>query len=295
MNAVRWRQLDPSVIVIAGESKRSPPRRVTVLRGVRRSYRQCPRLLAAPAHRRAPLDGCANALEWQERSDPSERTENSVPVLKMSDFEIDKNHHASAVEREKPSYLHMRMALVSSVIALGVGCGGGPGAFNGAVDGHRLAVEDAVFAPVKDYQGGTIGVLLHLSDHPDLCALLGAHQWPRNATVLGFALYTITPDGHYLLPEKATFTVVSHSVSQPVGNVALGVFMMLDPSCTNTLSTLTGEAKTGTVDVNSIELEAGGSLKGSFDVTLGPQADKANGWFNASYCEASLLEASQCG
>jgi hypothetical protein len=128
-----------------------------------------------------------------------------------------------------------------------------------------------------------------------VCSLLAAHQRPKNATLLGFALYSLTQDGGFLLPEKGTFTVVDHMISQPVGNVALGVFFMFDSSCTNTLSTLVGEVKTGTVEVNSIELEAAGSLTGSFDVTFGPQADKANGWFKASYCEANLLEASQCG
>jgi hypothetical protein len=47
-----------------------------------------------------------------------------------------------------------------------------------------------------------------------------------------------------------------------------------------------GIAFSGTVNIDSIELEAGGSLIGTFDAIFGTQADKASGTFNAKYCDA---------
>ena len=76
-----------------------------------------------------------------------------------------------------------RRCLVLSALALPalVACGG-PGSFDGTVNGITMSVKDAVFLTPKDGNGNVVGLVLSMSDQPGLCASLQAQQVVHDST-----------------------------------------------------------------------------------------------------------------
>lgn len=182
----------------------------------------------------------------------------------------------------------LRKALVTAAAVLAVGCGG-PGSFNGTVDGKSLSVEDAVFAPIKSNNGDTVGVALALSDVPDMCAQIKANREPKGATVASFLLLRVGSDGNGLAPDVGEFKVTDSFEHTPQGNFAFGGFSKSDANCNNEIANDHSSAKSGVVKVDALELKKDGSLTGTFDVTFGTQADKVTGSFNAAFCDVSAI------
>ena len=182
-----------------------------------------------------------------------------------------------------------RIGFVSTSLLLAMGCGG-PGSFNGEVSGHKLVVNDAVFAPFKDHVG-IIGVYLVMSDGEELCTDLKANRVRRNTTAAGFNIFRTheSGSGTFLSPDKRTYTVVDIlDRSPPPAAYTYCGFRKIDENCNYVLPDSSALGQSGTVDVESIAFENDGWMTGEFDVIFGTQNDRVTGSFNASYCDATL-------
>lgn len=186
----------------------------------------------------------------------------------------------------------LRKAALLSVALFVVGCGG-PGSFNGTVDGKSLSVADAVFVPLNDSNGNKVGVVLVMSDVPDICSAMKANRAPKGATSATFVLMRFGSDGKVLAPDVGDFKLTDNLDAQPTENIGFGGFSKSDANCTNEVASDHSGAKSGLVKVDSIELKSGGALSGTFDATFGTQNDKATGSFNAEYCDAPTTRDSK--
>ncbi len=153
--------------------------------------------------------------------------------------------------------MSFRIALLAAVTVLAVGCGG-PGSFNGKVDGKELAVEDAIFAPVKGSDGKVTGVAVILSDVPDLCAAVKANRDPKGATIAQFAMMRIASDGSAVLaPDVGDYGITDNPFSAKGGNIAFGGFIKSDLNCANEVASDRALARERTVKIETIELQGG--------------------------------------
>lgn len=189
--------------------------------------------------------------------------------------------------------MRRKLAFLAVVSGFTAACGG-PGSFNGTVDGKSLTVEDAIFVPDKDSNGKTTGVFLVLADVPDLCSVVKANRDPKGATWVMFGLARYSSDGKVLAPDKGEYKVVSELSGNLNGNVAAGVFNKSDANCSNEVPSDRRSAKSGLLTVDSIDLKQDGSMVGTFDVTFGTQADKVTGSFHATYCDFDIDSKPNC-
>jgi hypothetical protein len=179
----------------------------------------------------------------------------------------------------------MRARLLLPVVLLAVGCG--PGSFDGKVAGYPLEVRDAAFALIRDGNGRTVGLLLGMSDVPNLCELVKANRNPKNATTFAAWLFRNSPDRAPLAPEVGEYSVTT-SLLPGAGNHAWASFDKVDSNCTDVIGNDQSNGRSGLIKVTGLRAEPGGSLSGDFDITFGSQNDKVKGAFNAAYCEANI-------
>lgn len=184
------------------------------------------------------------------------------------------------------------MALACGVAAL-VGCGSGPGSFKGSVDDKELSVADAIFIPLRDDDGATVGASLLMSDAADLCATLKAGRKPKSATYFVADIYSINAQRDFLAPDVNDYTVTMDNTLR-AGKYAFAAFTKFDANCTETVDYDTeGYGKSGIVKVTTLENVKDGIMKGTFDITFGDQADKVTGSFSADFCDAGEVDFSQ--
>jgi hypothetical protein len=174
--------------------------------------------------------------------------------------------------------------LISLLSLAFVACGG-PGSVSGTVSGLSLAVQDAIFTPVKDDDRKTIAALIILADKPNICDQMKANRQPKSATSMVLALIRLSdsPQQPFLAPDVGQYTVIN-SDPRAAGNYAEARFSRTDATCSSTLSESAGTGVSGTVTVDSLKAEPGGKATGSFDITFGSN-DKVKGNFNAMFCD----------
>ncbi len=187
----------------------------------------------------------------------------------------------------------LSLVLLASLVVLS-GCFG-PGSVSGTVSGISLNVQDAIFFSPKDNAGKTVGLAVLLADKPNLCDTLKANRQPKSSTGLSLVMMNIKVDGStvtFLSPDVASYTVTTNDADLAKGGLfAQGGFGKNDSSCTSTLTDAASTMKSGLVKLTAIKNEAGGTAEGTFDVSIGSQADKLTGRFTASFCDLSKMPA----
>lgn len=187
-----------------------------------------------------------------------------------------------------------RMSQIVATLALLTalsGCGGG--SVSGTVSGISLAVQDSIFFVIKDDAGKTQYLSVIMADKPNLCDTLKANRLPKSATSLSFGLLNVKVDNGVptiLAPDVGSYTVTESQVTQ-TGFFATAGFDRSDANCTSSLADTASNGKSGLVKITSIKAEANGNLAGTFDVSIGTQADKLTGSLNARFCDVTKLQA----
>jgi hypothetical protein len=193
-----------------------------------------------------------------------------------------------------------RTAVALGVLIVTFGCGG-TNTFEGSVDGNEINIAESIFMPLTHSTTGNIyGAMLVMTDATEVCAMFQAFRRPPGATYVSFALIRTEVSGSQIVPlepNPATYTVVREFDQSPRPlNFSIAGFVTTDAGCSNTIPYAEAEATSGTVEVQGIELRAGGWLTGKFDVTYGTQRDQVTGTFHASFCEANPFYTSpSCG
>jgi hypothetical protein len=192
-------------------------------------------------------------------------------------------------ELEREEIMNSRIAVLSLVGVL-VGCGGS--VFDGKVAGNTLDVKDAIFIQPRNEEGKVTTATVYLSDKTDLCATLKAGRRPKNASI--FSVTVMRSNGTAILsPEVGEYTIVT---AEPTGagSFAGAGFSKYDANCTNTLADDAVGARSGLVKVSEFRAETNGRMSGTFDVTIGVQADKVKGSFGANFCDLSSVQNLNC-
>jgi len=177
-----------------------------------------------------------------------------------------------------------------TVLAAFSGCGGG--SVSGSVSGISLNAQDSIFFVIKDDAGKTQYVSVVMADKPNLCDTLRANRLPKSATSLAFTLVNVKVEnrvGTYLAPDVGSYTVTDMEISQS-GLFAGSGFSRTDANCTDSLTASASTGKSGLVKVTNLKAEVNGNLSGTFDVSIGTQADKLTGSINARFCDVSKVQ-----
>jgi hypothetical protein len=186
-----------------------------------------------------------------------------------------------------------RLLVGLSGAALLAACGG-PGNFDGTVSANSLVVKDAVFYVLTSSSspGNTVAVVL--SDLDNLCQLFKENRSPKSgsALILGMAQHN---NGTLQDVLPGEFSVVQISSANPPAKFATGRFSKTDADCNSVLAQGQGEGNSGKVTLDSFDPKAGGTAKGTFDITFGSQSDKGKGSFDAEFCDYTpVTTASTC-
>ncbi len=186
----------------------------------------------------------------------------------------------------------LKVVTAAAVLSLLSACGAG--SVSGSVSGISLGVQDMIFFVLKDTGGKTQSVVLLAADKPNLCDTLKANRQPKSATSLVLALQNIKVDGTTvttLAPDIGQYTVLEGgSQVTNSGLYASGAFNKTDANCTSSLTSAASVAKSGFVKVTTLKADSSGSLQGTFDVSIGTQADKLTGSINARFCDITALQ-----
>jgi hypothetical protein len=159
----------------------------------------------------------------------------------------------------------------------------GPGTFTGTVNGVPLEVKDSTFVVEKDGAGNVLFASMIMANQPGLCDAVKLGSIPG-----GYTAFAFTASERESLADGGTRSVrptpgeykVSDFVTRSV-NVG---FHQRDANC---MTTVTDSGGTGTVTIDDYQDRAGGSMRGSFDVTFFSHGDHATGRFNAPFCDAA--------
>jgi hypothetical protein len=157
-----------------------------------------------------------------------------------------------------------------------------PGVFNGKVVGIGLEVRSAAVFKEGD------GVFIILSESSDLCKHFEEYrQPPKSSSFLQIGLVRIDATGGTISPTIGEYTVEKLIPNEP-NRMASGYFFKYDSRCENMMNSDQSIFSSGTVTVDSLSLESGGSVRGSFALWFGDQRDYATGSFNAKYCDVRI-------
>lgn len=166
----------------------------------------------------------------------------------------------------------VRSLLLLSAAVLGCG---GPGSFQGKVEGFTLApVADAIF---MEGVGGVPGLTLFLSESPELCDRAKRNAVASRSSSLKVVLTYMEGDAA-VAPEAGSYAVGAIS-----GKMAGVVFVPHNEKCESAILADKSAARTGLVEVE--KYEPGTRLIGRFDARLGQQEDEISGSFEAHFCE----------
>lgn len=171
------------------------------------------------------------------------------------------------------------MWVVATALAL-AGCGG-PGSFHGTVGGMTLDVKDSFFLAQKNSSGQVASLVLLMTDKPGLCEAMAAGN-VLSSMIYFQAVLTQISSGQNQVPTSGDFSVTDGSSVPP--KFALISLSKTDTTCH---STMTVGGSGGTITLNQYKPEAGGTMTGTFDVTMGGTSERGNGDFNADFCDAS--------
>ncbi|MBK7860791.1 MAG: hypothetical protein IPJ65_19755 [Archangiaceae bacterium] len=173
------------------------------------------------------------------------------------------------------------MKAIRLAAVLGLAACGPANAVHGTIDGHALAVEDAILFVQKDTSGKILGTAVILSDQPALCSTFKANRFPRSSTFLSMGLARRNGTEVLLTPEAGEYTVSNTFATQ--GSVGTAFFGRLDANCVNAVPFQTALAKSGLVTLQQISFDSNGGAGGTFDLSFG--SDRVTGSFSVPYCE----------
>jgi hypothetical protein len=186
----------------------------------------------------------------------------------------------------------MRGLLALSLVVL-TACGG-PGSFDGTVQGNTLPVKESVFFRGSNVasQTGSVasgsGVVIALSDKTHLCDMLKNNQLTADSTSFimllgvsqgGLTFTDVLSTGKYRLFNPLT------DIIPPLASgtrLTFPIFTKLDGQCQNGLGA-NGAATGGSVTLDHFDPVNGGFATGSFDLAF--NSDNGQGTFNAPFCD----------
>jgi hypothetical protein len=171
--------------------------------------------------------------------------------------------------------------VVAVALSLALAGCGGPGSFHGTVGGMTLDVKDSFFLAQKNSSGQIASLVLLMTDKPGLCQAMKAGNVISDMVYFQ-VVYAQNSGGQSEVPSAGQFTVTDGS-SVP-SKFSLISISKTDATCHST-NTVGGAG--GTITLNQYKAESSGTMTGTFDVTFGPQAEHANGDFDADFCDAS--------
>lgn len=166
-----------------------------------------------------------------------------------------------------------------SVALLGMGCGSGVGSLDGKIEGHEIAVKEAVFIPVSDGE-----LFLAAADQENLCAIMNGEQAPTHQMNL-LEVWLANWDGSAMDP----IVTGTYTFSKTLSNAGKWSYPLL--FWTSECITFGALApNSGTVTIESVGLsQAGGETDVSVDLVFGDA--RMTGHLKATYC----AEAAQFG
>src|SRR5215469_3014507 len=167
---------------------------------------------------------------------------------------------------------------------------GGCGAVIGTVAGYPLNVTESTFTTTNQSLEHPAYTVIMLSDRNGLCNGSQGDNFGKNLTFLGIDLFAL--GWHVASPVQ--LGAYNLNTQDPVTGSAQ--FWKQDDQCQPApeLSNL-GLSATGSLVLESIRAEPGGSVKGTFNITM-RSGDRITGAFDAAYCPVSGLPSSfKCG
>jgi hypothetical protein len=186
----------------------------------------------------------------------------------------------------------MRGMLVLLLVVL-TACGG-PGNFEGTVQGNSLPVKETIFlqgtnvASQTGSSAGGSGVVILMSDQTHLCDKLKSNELVPNSTefiiLLGVSQGGLTFSDALSTGKYRLFNALTDIIPPLAAGtrIAFPLFTKLDGQCQNGLG-LGGAASGGSVTLDSFKPVSGGYASGSFDLSF--NSDSGKGSFNALFCD----------
>jgi hypothetical protein len=175
----------------------------------------------------------------------------------------------------------MRASTTTLFAVLALAACGGPGSFEGTVNGVNLAVKDSVFVASRNSSDQVTALQLFLTDRPGLCAALQARA-QFTSSIVFFATFghSDPANGQLVVPTAGEYPVFSGSL----GRFSVPGLAQVDATCQQAHSDF---ASGGTVTLKGYQAEAGASMTGSFDLTFNPQGHQGKGSFDADFCDVT--------
>lgn len=173
--------------------------------------------------------------------------------------------------------------VVGWVACLSVGCGsGGAGSLEGKIQGHEIAVKEAIFIPLPDGE-----TFVAAADQEDLCAIMNGQKQPTSEMNL-LEVFLMNWNGSSADPPVTGTYVTSRYVSAP----GLWSYSLVFWTRGCIAFTAVGP-NSGTITVESVGLaQAGGQTKLSVDLTFGDA--HLSGHLTATYCALASAQGTAC-
>jgi hypothetical protein len=177
--------------------------------------------------------------------------------------------------------------MLAALVAACAACGGGSGSpgsgsatVTGTVAGQSMTPRDAVSNILQSNSNSIGGILI--TNAANTCAMLNAHQQPKNAQALLISIGRQTAAGAITAPDgTGVYTVYSSSAATSVvGRLAVVIYASTDASCNPTQDV---ESVSGTVTLTRIDSSG---FSGSFDVTFESSGGHITGNFDTAACGA---------
>ncbi len=176
-----------------------------------------------------------------------------------------------------------------SALALSA-CGSPPGSsvregsFTGSVAGYPLYVVESAFTTTGQSLEHPAYTVIMFSDRRGLCNGSQTEHFGMNLTYLHVDLFT---RGWVAAPVPQG----THNLNTEDSITGSAQFSKRDDRCQFAPGTNPVSSTDGSVVVESIRAEPGGSVRGSFDITM-RSGDRITGEFDAPYCAGSSLPSS---
>jgi hypothetical protein len=152
-------------------------------------------------------------------------------------------------------------------------CGSSPNAVDGSVRGQSLHANAAAMIRLPTQYGPVLSVFL--SDRSDICAALQGNGRIKSTTTLILSVARVSGQ------QFVTATEGSYSITGTEDWLAGAKFTQFDGNCRGTIGA-SPVATDGQVKLTQVQVIAGGSAEGTFDLTLG--SEKLTGRFDATDC-----------
>ena len=163
------------------------------------------------------------------------------------------------------------------------GVGNGNGTFTGSVDGGNTLTPAAAFYDVLGDANGTFFVtFIAIASDANFCtALVQDHNQIKNSAHAVLVVETTDASGQDFLATDISKSFNISSSQNPAGNLGLLDYLPFDQVCSFSQNATDLQAGSGSINVTKLDTS---SIVGSFNATVGTQADAVSGTFNAVAC-----------